>query len=189
MLSVGGGYSNISEYYAISQINNELPELSATVDYLVIPEYSIGASISYQNVRGSGYYTNYGGGSVQYTETISRYNIGIRSLVYFNKSARPGFYGGVRLGYQQFVNEYNPTNPYNNGYPVNNEPKNEPTIQAFVGVRAAITPGFSTYFELGTGNPYFAEMGFSFNFGGRPAASSATPPASQNTGSSAPYVR
>lgn len=189
MISAGAGYSNLRDTYNsyLTQINTELPEFNGTLDYFVIPEYSIGVSVAYQSIQGNSNYNNYP--NQQFTETVTRFNVSLRSLVYFNKSTRPGFYGGVRLGYQNFTDQFNPTNPNMGNYPTSNQPKDAPTIQAFAGVRAMITSGFSTYFELGTGNPYFAEMGFSFNFGGRPAPSSLTPPSSQGAGGNSPYVR
>jgi hypothetical protein len=94
----------------------------------------------------------------------------------------------VCLGYEYFNYNYSPFNPYtlNNQYYGSQQPLTAPTIQAFVGVRAMITSSFSTYFELGSGIPFYAEMGFSFSFGGKPGEVSPQAPAGPN--GSLPYV-
>jgi hypothetical protein len=177
MFGFGVGYTTFNTYLDNNaQPSLELPELSASVDYFVIPGYSIGLGVAYQSIKGGGNYNinNYPNPPLigSFTETISRVNVSLRSVVYFNKDARPQFYGGVCIGYEYFTYQYDPFNPnVNNQYPYayRQQPLTAPTIQAFVGARAMITQGFGTYFEVGTGIPFYAEMGFSFSFGGKPA--------------------
>ena len=171
MISIGAGYGNITSN--TGPVTSELPELSGTIDYFVISNYSMGVSAAYQSITSN--YT-YGGSypnpPTNYSETQSRFNVSIRSLVYFTTQNKPGLYAGVRLGYAYWLYSYSPSNPN----PNNTQPSRSPTFQVFAGARATITGGFSTYFELGIGAPYYAEMGFSICLGGRaPAEKNADP--------------
>lgn len=187
MIGFGVGYSNFNSYlYYGAQPSLELPELSATLDYFVISNYSIGLGVAYQSVSGGGNFYSYPN-TTSFTENVNRVNVSLRSVVYFTKDTKPEFYGGVCIGYEYFNYQYNPTPNVGNypNYGNNNQPLTAPTIQAFLGVRAMITPAFGTYFEVGTGIPFFAEMGFSFSLGGKPADAT---PVQGPTGPS-PYVR
>jgi|GEM_PF-2461162 len=188
MLSLGVGYSLFStEYvtgYSSLQSNFSVPELAATVDYFVINMYSVGLNVAYQSASGT-YNNYYGNPGFSYKESVSRVNVNVRSIVHFTKHMNPDFYGGIRLGYAYYNYTYSgsPYYPYYN----NEQPLTQPTIQAFLGVRAIITPVFSTYLEVGTGTPYIAEMGFSFSLGGKSAPE--TPVANPTgPGGPPPYV-
>ena len=95
MLGIGVGYSNFNGYlYNSVQPSLELPELSATLDYFVIPNYSIGLGVAYQSASGSGEIYTYqypNNGQMSFNESVNRVNVSVRSVVYFTKDMKPSF--------------------------------------------------------------------------------------------------
>jgi hypothetical protein len=175
MLSLGAGYSNLTASETLGyglQQTSEIPELSGTLEYFILSNYALGVNAAYQSLGEKGYYSNNIGSITPYTENISRFNIAVRSTIYFTKASLLDFYGGLQIGYEYWYYNYSLPNPYqyNSGYNNNTTPTNSPTLQAFIGGRAHISQDFSTYVEVGTGVPYWAELGFSLSIGGNPVS-------------------
>jgi hypothetical protein len=187
MISVGAGYGNLSSDVS-GNVVSSTPEVNGTIDYFVIKCYSIGVSGAYQSVSSPNAFYNYnylGYNNGTYSQTLSRFNLSLRSLFYFTKMDNPVFYIGLRVGYEFFKDDITPYSPYNST--TNLDPnQNTTTFQVLMGVRAYITPDFSTYLELGTGVPSYAEMGFSISIGGKSSAS--LPASTSGPAGPAPYV-
>jgi hypothetical protein len=174
MLSLGAGYSNLSTTVSTAPEQvMEIPEISCTLEYFALSNYAIGLSTSYQTISENGSYYSNGNPTIKnYTEDISRFTIALRPTFYFSKTSTTNFYAGIQIGFEYWYYKYPQGNPNQNSYGTGNYSYNftvpseySPILQAFVGVRAQVTKVFSTYAELGTGLPFWGEIGVSIGFG------------------------
>jgi hypothetical protein len=167
MFSAGAGLSNLKTSFIFPKQSN-IPEFNGTIDYFILRWFSIGVSASYQTVEASNYFNWYFPDGTTFngnlSESLSRFNISARPTVYITKFNNPLLYGGLRIGYEFFRDMYTPFNPGNpTGNPKYAEFPDGLTWQVYIGARAYLTKFLSAYLEVGTGIPYYAELGLSYS--------------------------
>jgi hypothetical protein len=140
-----------------------LPNIGATVDYGITPQFSIGLAGSYQSEMVTYELPP------TYIDQVSRTNAAIRFLLHLSKhNMNVDDYFGLRFGMCYWHDTpssqntiYNTTVTFlaNTSYSV-------ASLQVLYGIRLYMSDNVSIHLEVGIGQPYLAEMGLSYRLGG-----------------------
>ncbi|GAB4130818.1 MAG: hypothetical protein Fur0041_00420 [Bacteroidia bacterium] len=141
------------------------PGLNGMLDYGVTDRFSIGAAYHYQSFRADfTSYTNDSGVVMNgdWYASITRQNIGLRTLFHFGDNDDLDTYAGARFGYTFWSAKTNAT-----GSGID---KNTATSrlwpQALFGMRYFFTPNIGVNVEFSVGPPYYMMFGLNARFGG-----------------------
>ncbi len=177
-LGIGYGFMNWIYGFPIgggaqSTVTSISPVGYAVIDYGITKKSSIGIAFGYQQISSNNLYNEAPIQNV--VENISRCNIGIRYLEYWNLKKTGGnikaiYYYGIKAGVSIWNDEITNTNvPGSEWYGYNNFTKGSPnsvnlSLQICLGTRLYVANAMALHFELGLGAPFLGEAGISLIF-------------------------
>lgn len=139
---------------------------NSSIEYGFLQRLSAGVAASYQTETGvpANVYQSF----TNYTENITRLNIGLRVTWYIVSFKHFQWYIGIRQGASFWTDKLNPV-PINTPsikYTMGSSQISRYSLQAYSGIRLVYNHiGFHA--ECGIGTPYFGEIGISFIIGNK----------------------
>ena len=180
VVTVGAGSSLASLLFAfLKTVNNQsagyaytltsTPVIIGAYDYAVADKFSIGAAFSYQTFA-VGYtqytYTNSQNIAItgDFTDRLTRINVGLRPLVHFGDDEHLDNYFGARISYTNW--SYSTTNPdpyydFTGNYSSTVKPIK---VQVLYGIRYFFTDLIGINGEIAIGPSYYIMGGLNFKF-------------------------